>query len=148
MFLNLGFPMGAIMFLSISLIMYILKKKYNDFQNKLFKFLLTFTYALLFLEIAYVLTMSHMNKIPILNECVCRLFLTGIIVWIETFFFYILSIGLNTINDERVKDFEEKIPYILVITSSIFAIIDTFFRIEYITDVGLYAIVGPATCST
>ncbi len=85
MFLNLGFPMGAIMFLSISLIMYIVKKKYHDFQNRLFKFLLAFTYALLFLEIAYVITMSHLNKMPIINEFVCRLFLTGIIICVFTF---------------------------------------------------------------
>ena len=145
MFLNLGLPMGTIMFLSISLIMYLVKKKYHDFQNKLFIFLLIFTYVLLFLEIAYVITMANMDKIPIINECVCRLFLTGIIVWVITFFFYILSISMNTLPKENLEKYTKLTKYTIVLLGTALAITDCFFKVEYVTDVGLYAIVGPAT---
>ena len=142
MFLNLGFPLGSLMFLSISLMMYFIKKKYNDFQNKLFKYLLLVTYALPILELLYVTTINNMDKIPIINEIICRLFLTGIIVWAFTFFSYIISIGLSS---SKYKEKSEKIiPKFIFVGSALVAVLDLFFKVQYVTDYGSYAPVGPA----
>ena len=145
MFLSLGFPIGTILFLSINLIMYMFKKKYHDFQNKLFQILLSFTFLSLFLEISYVITMRYMDTIPFINEVVCRMFLTGIILWVVTFFFYIFAIGFGNTNSKYKERIYQITPYIITLLCSALAIIDSFFEIDYIIDNGQYAIVGPAT---
>ncbi len=133
------------MFLSITLIMYVFKKKYHDFQNKLFQILLLVTFAMLFLEIVYVNTMNHMDKIPIINEVICRLFLTFIIIWMVMFFIYIITIGLNKKAAEKLEKTSIKVPYLIAALCTVLAIIDSFFKIDYLIDDGQYAIVGPAT---
>ncbi len=145
MFLNLGFPIGTIMFLSISLIMYIIKKKYHDFQNKLFRFLLINTFCLLFLEIIYVITMNNIDKMPVLNEIVCRLFLAGIIFWILNFFFYLLSFRVLSLSSDKKAKLEKKILHTIIFGGILLNVIDCFFKVEYVTEGGLFAIVGPAS---
>ena len=145
MFLSIGIPIGTILFLSVIFIMYVIKKKYNDFQNRLFKFLLSFTFVLLFMEIGYVITMSMMDKHPFINELVSRLFIIGVIVWIVTFFFYSWSLGKKNISEEEKAKLESGIPIAIIIISTALAIINGFFKIEYYVKDGLYEIVGPAT---
>ena len=145
MFLSIGIPIGTILFLSVIFIMYVIKKKYNDFQNRLFKFLLSFTFVLLFMEIGYVITMSMMDKHPFINELVSRLFIIGVIVWIVTFFFYAWSLGKKNISEEEKAKLESGIPIAIIIISTALAIINSFFKIKYYVKDGLYEIVGPAT---
>ena len=145
MFLSIGIPVGTILFLLIPYIMYMTKKKYNDFRNRLFKFLLSFTFVLLFGEIGYVITMSKMDKHPFINELVSRLFIVGVIIWIVTFFFYAWSLGKKTTDEESQKRMESGIPIAIVIISTALSIINGFFKIEYYVKDGLYEIVGPAT---
>ena len=144
MFLNLGFPLGTLMFLSVSLVMYFFKKKYNDFQNRLFVFLSLLTFVLLFLEIAYIHTIKNMSQMPFLNEFVCRSFLTGVIAWVVLFSFYIISIGLKDRNDEKKDQLTSFLTKLLIMICILLGVADCFFKIDYMISDVQYAIVGPA----
>ena len=145
MFNSIGLTIAGLMYLSIILAMYLTKKRYKNLQNRLFKFLLIFTFLMLFEELAYVYTMSRIYEMPILNDIVCRLYLCSTIVWMVTFIFYVWSIERNDSEESLQKKYEMKVPSLIVIISSILCIIDCFFEVKYNYIKGVYLIKGPAT---
>ena len=80
MFSSMGFTICALVFLFLVTIMYLSKKKFKNLENNIFGFMLIFTMFLLVLEIVCVITMKNRDKIPVLNEILCRGYILGAII--------------------------------------------------------------------
>ncbi len=140
MFSSMGFTICALVFLFLVTIMYLSKKKFKNLENNIFGFMLIFTMFLLVLEIVCVITMKNRDKIPVLNEILCRGYILGAIIWATCLIVYLWSLG--TKNPKRTKT-------ILTITSTIIVsvlfIVSCMFPISYQGGNGdLYVIGGEA----
>ena len=144
---SMAFSICALIFLVLILITYISKKKIKKTENHVYAFMLWFTTLLLIIEISAVFTMSIRDKIPLVNEIVCRGYILGTIVWVFSFTFYILSLS-----DKRNAIIKKKKIAIITIISTILTIslfvISCFLKITYVGGKGdLFVIGGPAVYS-
>ncbi len=142
-FNSMAFSICALIFLVLILITYISKKKFKKTENHVYAFMLWLTVLLLIIEISAVFTMSIRNKIPIINEILCRGYILFSIIWVISFTFYVLSLS-----DKRAETLKRKSTIITIIISIILTIIlfvaSCFLDITYIGGNGdLYVIGGP-----
>ena len=144
---SMAFSICALIFLVLILITYISKKKFKKTENHVYAFMLWLTTLLLIVEMVAVFTMSIRDKIPLVNEIVCRGYILGTIVWVFSFTFYILSLS-----DKRNAIIKKKKIAIITIISIILTIslfvISCFLKITYVGGKGeLFVIGGPAVYS-
>lgn len=145
LFPSMGFTICALVFLLLVTFMYVSKKKFKNLENNVYAFLLVLTIILLVLEIVCVYTMSIRDKIPIINEILCRGYILGTIVWITCLMIYIWSLG----NKNKIKNNKKKTSIIITIISMfvipILFIISCCAPVTYIGGNGeLYVIGGDA----
>ncbi len=145
LFSSYGFAICSLVFLLLILLMYMSKKKFETLQSKVFLFLLLVSIGISITEIAYVNAMSVMDKMPILAEELCRLFILGSIVWITSFLFYILSLLQDKMDKEKKEKIRIRIFIALLIAFVITYVISRLLPIEYFSGKnGLYSFGGPA----
>lgn len=95
MLISLGFTIAGLIFLSVIAVISFTKKKYNNIENYIYRFLLIITLFLLLLEVICVFSMANRDKIPLLNEILCRLYILGDIVWFIAIAGYTKCLGDN-----------------------------------------------------
>ena len=93
LFSSMGFTICALVFTALVGFMYLSKKKFKNLENNVYAFMLLLTIILLILEIVCVYTMSIRNKIPLLNEILCRGYILGTIIWVTCLVIYIWSMS-------------------------------------------------------
>lgn len=148
-FASIGLTISGLIFTLVIAIVYLTKKKYNDIENSLYRFLLVFTIFLFILELYCVFTMSIRDKCPILNELLCRLYILGAVTWFISLLIYIWISGQS----ENYKDtkllFKEPFFIFSVLFGIICFIFSCFFPITYTsgTNNELYVIGGPGVYS-
>lgn len=145
LFPSIGFTICGLIFLTLIMVMYIFKKKFNNLENKIYRIMMFIVFFLLILEIVCVYTMSIRSKIPILNEVLCRIYIFGSIVFVSFFILYILSLGIIK-NEKRRLKFKVPTISILVIIDVILFIFSCFMPISYTSGVNneLFVIGGSA----
>ena len=130
LFPSIGFTICGLIFLTLIMVMYIFKKKFNNLENKIYRIMMFIVFFLLILEIVCVYTMSIRSKIPILNEVLCRIYIFGSIVFVSFFILYMLSLGIIN-NEKRRLKFKVPTISILVIIDVILFIFSCFMPISY-----------------
>ena len=130
-FSSIGFSVCGFIFVVLILIMYLGKRKQRKSHNNIFAFLLGFTMFLLLIEIAYVTCMANMDKFPNLTELLCRTYLTGAIVWIMSFLYYILMLGTESYEPETKNKIRKKYMIALAIIVLVTAGVSSLLPIEY-----------------
>ena len=139
-FSSMGFTICALVFLSLITIMYLSKKKFKNLENNIFGFMIIFTMFLLILEIVCVITMSNRDKIPLLNEILCRGYILGTIIWATCLIVYLWSLGAK--NVKRTKIIVTVLSFIVV---TVLFLISCMLPVSYTGGNGeLYVIGGPA----
>ena len=145
LFSSFGFSICALPFILLITVIYFSKKKFKGIENNVFAFLLIFTIILLSLEIVCVHTMSIRDKIPILNEVLCRGFILCCIIWVTCLAAYVISLAY------RNKEVKNRKKVIIRISIFAFIIISTLFIVSctqplnYVGGYGnLHVIMGPA----
>lgn len=145
-FASMGFTICALVFLLLIGFMYLSKKKFKDMANNIYAFMLLLTIILLILEITCVYTMSIRDKIPVINEMLCRGYILGVIIWVASLIIYVWSLG-NT-NKEK-KNYRKNN---IIIYTIAFVIVITLFIISCLSPIAytggngeLYVIGGSAT---
>ena len=147
MYNSIGFAVAGFVFLILTFIMYLTKKKFNSIKNSLFRFLMFLTLALPILEVIYVYFikkyLEYKNKYLVPCNIFCRVFLFLIIIWSVSFFFYISN--LNKVDDVKSNKKEKTSIYLYIfIISTILCMLDCFFKVEYVHTNNIYLITGPA----
>lgn len=144
LFPSMGFTICGIVFLILVMVMSLLKKKFNSAENKIYRFLMFFTFYLLFHEIICVITMYNRDKFPLLNEIFCRLYILGAIVFVSVFVLYMLTLG----NKRKTNESKIKLPimFIIIGIDIVIFIISCMLPITYTsgTNNELFVIGGPA----
>lgn len=148
-FASIGLTISGLVFTLIIAIVYLTKKKYNDVENSLYRFLLVLTIGLFILELYCVFTMSIREKIPLLNEILCRLYILGAVTWFISLLIYIWISG----NSDNYRDtkllFKEPFFIFSVLFGLVCFIFSCFFEITYTSGINneLYVIGGPGVYS-
>lgn len=145
LFASIGFTICALVFTALVGFMYLSKKKFKNLENNIYAFMLLLTIVLLVLEIVCVGTMSIRNKIPLLNEILCRGYILGSIIWVMCLIIYVWSLG----NKNNIKKNSKKSKIIITVISfvliSLLFLISCMSKVEYIGGNGeLYVIGGDA----
>lgn len=145
---SLGLTIVGLAFIIITAIFSLTKKKYNNIENNIYRFLLLITFILLSLEVICVFTMSKRDIYPVLNELLCRTFILGCIIWFTTLVCYISSLGETHAYTRTLDLFNNVFMKIWVFVGLILFVISCFLDIEYTSGNGLfYVISGPAVYS-
>ena len=131
MFTSISLTLLSILFIVTISVFYFRKKKYNDFNNYIYRYLLILTMFLLVLELICVFTMSINDKIPILNEVLCRFYIFGTLVWLSILIAYIYCVTYSD-KFKSVKDFLKNPGIILYGLSALIVFpISCFYEITY-----------------
>lgn len=148
-FASIGLTISGLVFTLVIAIVYLTKKKYNDVENSLYRFLLVLTIGLFILELYCVFTMSIRDKYPILNEFLCRFYILGAVTWFIALLIYIWISG----NSEKYKDtkllFKQPFFIFTVLFGLFCFIFSCFLDITYTSGINdeLYVIGGPGVYS-
>lgn len=145
LFSSMGFTICALVFTILVGFMYLSKKKFKNLENNVYATMLLLTVILLVLEIACVCTMSIRDKIPLLNEVLCRGYILGTIIWVTCLIIYIWSMSDKNKEKRNYKKTNLIISLISFISIIMLFIISCLSPITYEGGNGeLYVIGGPA----
>lgn len=145
LFSSMGFTICALVFTILVGFMYLSKKKFKNLENNVYATMLLLTVILLVLEIVCVCTMSIRDKIPLLNEVLCRGYILGAIVWVTCLIIYIWSMSDKNKEKRNYKKTNLIISLISFISIIMLFIISCLSPITYEGGNGeLYVIGGPA----
>lgn len=145
LFSSMGFTICALVFTILVGFMYLSKKKFKNLENNVYATMLLLTVILLVLEIVCVCTMSIRDKIPLLNEVLCRGYILGTIIWVTCLIIYIWSMSDKNKEKRNYKKTNLIISLISFISIIMLFIISCLSPITYEGGNGeLYVIGGPA----
>ena len=80
-FTSVGFTISAIIFMSLTIMVYIKKKNSTNLSGKIFLGLLILTSIILAFEMVVPYTMSRMNDLITLNNVLCRIYVLLMYLW-------------------------------------------------------------------
>ncbi len=145
LFPSIGLTICGLVFLFLIMLMYLSKKKYDNLENTIYRFMLILTMALLFIELFFAIFMWKENVPPVINEILARLYILGCIIWVASLIVYIWSIGKKSIIKENNKKYKIRISVILFIIISTLFLISCMLPVTYDGGNGdLYVIGGEA----
>ena len=144
MFTSIGFTLSGFVFTILIAAVYFTKKKYNNVENNIYRFLLITTILLLILEFICVYTMSIRDKIPVLNEFLCRLYILGDVIWFNGIIAYLRVISEEKKYSGVLDVFNSGLNFFFIILSSVLFFISCMMGITYTSgsDSELYVIGG------
>ena len=126
LFASMSFAVCALIFLLLILIMYINKKKFKGFESGIFAFLLILSIILTFLEMIYIFFMykePNLSNISSITEISCRTYALGTLIWMLSFIYYILCLGIKNMDDQKKK---KRLRKILLFTILIVLVVTYF----------------------
>lgn len=146
---SIGFPICAVFFLVLILIMYISKKKYKNTENKVFISLLIFSFFCVLSEFVYIYYLSLESSSDFIQILTCKLYLILISTWVVIYTLYVFVL-LTKKMDKSIKQKNRKtIYYILGVCELIIIILTFFLDIERNVSLnGLYNFAGSASYVT
>ena len=145
-FTSVGFTIGAIVFMILTVILYVQKIKKHNIGGKVFLALLIITSIILLLEMVLPFSIAAKNSHALLNEILGRLYVYLMYLWDATFILYLVS--LLSFNDELGENEKLKkyLPYLIILIIILPLVFVLTLGIEYNGGVlGLpYVVGGPA----
>lgn len=133
MFRTVMLPIGSFIFITLLLIIYLFKMKETKVGNKLYALLLIVLLVSLGTEIITAYTIYNHERMPIINEIMCRAHSLSIITWIVLLGLYLIYF----INKSEITDFksylikELKLKYTIFIYG-ILVVIFFFLDFDYV----------------
>ena len=103
MYGSMAFAICALVYLSLLLLMYINKKKVGGIQTKVFSALLAAAIFLSLSECGYVYGLSVLKTDPKLTEITCRIYTFGILLIINLFIYYLITMFQKGYEKEKQR---------------------------------------------
>ena len=145
---SLAFTICGLAYIFFIILMYINKNKLRLKQNKIFIFLLFITVLSLFSEASYVIVMALYDKGafgPLTNN-LCRVYLYITDVWMFTFIYYILNLGLENLNEEIKEKTKKRVQILMTLIFVGICVYSSTLDLNYtITKSGFYTFGGDAS---
>ena len=144
MFSSIGLTLSGLIFTSVIANVYLEKKKYNNLENNIYRFLIIQTLFLLVLELCCVYTMSIRFEIPVINEILCRLYILGDVIWIAALIAYVKTLISGNKYENIFDLLKDKWMFGIINAGAILYIISCFLDIKYTSGINneLYVIGG------
>lgn len=103
---NFYFQICSLLYIGLLICVYFHKKRLNNLDNKIFRILLILNFVGLFVDVLSIFTIFHMDKIPIINFIVTKLYLLYLLSWIVLFtcYVFVLCSQSETVNPQKNKD--------------------------------------------
>lgn len=143
MFPSLGLTLCGFIFTVLISIVYFSKKRYDNFEDKVYSFEIILTIIMFVLEFVSVFTMYYRELIPTFNKFACSIYVLGSEIWFSAVILYSWGLGKNiNLSDKRCK----KIIILLSIISIIGYILFLLLPVKYTSGstIEFYAIGGDA----
>ena len=93
MIIGLTIILVTLLYLFLVTIAYFSKPRIENFENKIYNYLIKISIINLFLEIGCCYFVAHRNTYLLFNEIICRVFLFGLLAWLVLFTFYMVYIS-------------------------------------------------------
>ena len=142
LFPSIGFSLCGLIFTIIISVIYITKKRYENIENKLYRILLCTTYFVLGIEITYVFTIYYMDKMPVINELVCRLYIIFCCFWLIHNMIYMYIIFKKKEYKNIFEVYKEPFFLITLVAMIVCCIISFFFKFSFDGGKGIYLVLG------
>ncbi|MEG2511538.1 MAG: hypothetical protein RSB00_04180, partial [Bacilli bacterium] len=141
---NNYFTICSFFYSLLLLIMFFSKKRFESLENKLYSILTVLNFINVVNAILCFITISNLDKVPLLNEIISKILLIVFFVWLTVFTIYIFILSNNNIK----KDFENikyKIIFIIIIIVYFIIIgLIIFLPLKYYSQNGIAYSYGPS----
>ena len=148
LFASMGFTICAFVFIVLVFVMYLSKKKFREFENKIFLFMLILDFFLLINEFLYIYAMyAELDGgfIFLKTKPLCYIYIFGCIIWLVCLVLYVWALGKKNKQDALFKKEKRKMLIVLSLLALIMFIISFVLPIYYPTsNSNLYVFSGPA----
>lgn len=146
MYESVAFAVCGFVFLILILFVYLSKKKVWNIQTKVFTVLLLSGIALTLSESLYVYGLSVIDKNPVLTEVTCRIYTIGILVLVNTFIYYLLTLYNQCEDQNKSRKKNRRSLLALILVSLIITGVSFAFPLEFRSSrTGFYNFGGPGT---
>ena len=139
---SMGFSICGLVFTILVSIVYISKKRYENIENKLYRILLCSTYFILGFEITYVFTINYMDKIPLINDFVCRLYVVLCCFWLVHNMIYMYIIFKKKEYKKLIDVYKEPFFLMALFIMIICSVASLFFEFTFDGGNGAYIVLG------
>lgn len=131
LFPSIGLTICGIVFLFLTMLMYLSKKKYDSLENTIYRFMLILTMLLLLIELFFAISMHEMQNTGIINEVLARTYILGCILWVTCLIVYVWSLGKKGISKEENKKYKKRITAILSVIDLLLFISSCLLPVTY-----------------
>ena len=100
---SIFFQVSSLFYIIMLIVIYFSKKRLLSFENKIYIYMLIANLIGLVLDVSSILTIIHMDQLPILNFIVTRLYLLYLLCWVSLFTVYTIAVCLKNVNDKEKK---------------------------------------------
>ena len=100
---------SSLTFLMILLFVYFSKERLNSLENKTFKTIMITNVIGIVIEIFCFMTVTYIEKVPILNSIVTKLLLVYYLIYILLFTFYVFIISYKKIDSVKTKKYYKNV---------------------------------------
>ena len=95
---------SSLIYLCILFVVYISKERINSIENKIFKAIMVSNIVGLIIELGCFITVTNMNKIPLINSIVTKLLLVYYLTYILLFTAYVFIISYKKVAEPEKKE--------------------------------------------
>ena len=147
---SIGLTISGFVFLALITAVYSFKKKYNNLQDIIYRFLLSTTMILLVLEFVCIYTIKcsvEYGQLVIFNELLCRIYILIYIVLFIGIIGYVRSLANNKVYQKPIQFFQERFMLSLIVSAAILYFISCFLPFQYTSGTGMnqvYVVGGSA----
>ena len=141
---SIAFQICSLFYICMLIFLYFSKKRIKTEETSIFSYLLICNLIGLILDIFSVFTISHMEKIPVLNFLISKGYLIYLLTWISIFTYYIFVLSKMNNTNSHIKEYIYKVKKKLVIWYCIFLVLTLLLPLYYNTEPGNIYSYGPA----
>ncbi len=107
----------SFLYIVLLLFVYFSKKRLNVLENKIYKLMMIANFFGLIFDVTSVFTIKIMDKIPLINMIICKIYLLYLLTFMFLFTIYIFTISIN----DKTKE-KNKINKIIKLSSMIYCL--------------------------
>ena len=117
------FQVASIFYAILLVVVYFSKQRLNTLENKIYKALIVINLFSLVTDILSIITITHMDVIPITNYIVTRMYLAFALLWIFVFTLYIVVIASNMGQSKNGPNILQKLNYVFLVAYIVYLLL-------------------------
>ena len=120
---SMYFQVASIFYAILLVVVYFSKQRLNTLENKIYKALIVINLFSLVTDILSIITITHMDVIPITNYIVTRMYLAFALLWIFVFTLYIVVIASNMGQSKNGPNILQKLNHVFLVAYIVYLLL-------------------------